>query len=236
MNSLNMILAVSDLTQIGLYILYILVPLLVLYVGYLILTKAFRYMGFSSLEAIIIVFISFIFGFDIVIYGFNISNVYLFSYDNWRVGVNIGGAVLPVLLSVYLIYKKKLSLKKVIIGVAVVTVIAFLVTNPDPTKGIISHFPFWLLPAFSASIVSITLLWKEFRKAAPLAYISGTLGVLIGADFLHLPSLLNATISKPTNAVIGGAVVFDMIYITGILAVIVDGIIMFKQRSREKID
>ena len=75
-----------------------------------------------------------------------------------------------------------------------------------------------------------------FRKAAPLAYISGTLGVLIGADFLHLPGLLNATISKPTNAVIGGAVVFDMIYITGILAVIVDGIIMFKQRSREKID
>ncbi len=231
-----MVLAVSGLTQIGLYILYILIPLLVLYVGYLILTKAFRYMGFSSLEAIIIVFVSFIFGFDIVLYGFNISNIYLFSYDSWRVGINMGGAILPVLLSVYLIYEKKLSLKKVVIGVAVVTVIAFLVTIPDPSKGIISHFPFWLLPAFAASIASVTLLWKEFRKAAPLAYISGTLGVLIGADFLHLWELLSSPVSKPTNAVIGGAVVFDMIYITGILAVIVDGIIMFKQRSRERID
>jgi hypothetical protein len=48
----------------------------------------------------------------------------------------------------------------------------------------------------------------------------------------HLPKLLSYTIDKPTNAIIGGAVVFDMIFLTGILAVLLDGIIMFRQRKK----
>ena len=76
------------------------------------------------------------------------------------------------------------------------------------------------------------LLRKDFRKAAPLAYVSGTIGVLIGADFLHLHELLNYSIDKATPAIIGGANVVDMIYITGILAVIVDGIIMYQQKTK----
>jgi len=229
-----MIVALSSIVKtIGLYFLAILIPLLALYIVYLILTRAFRYMGFSSLEAIIIVFISFLFGFDIILFGFNISNIYLFSYNNWRVGINMGGAIIPILLSVYLTIKKRIPIKKILIGISIVTIIAFFVTSPDPNKGIISYFPYWLLPAFFASIASVILLWKNFKKAAPLAYISGTIGVLIGADFLHIWKLLNYNISETTNAVIGGADVFDMIYITGILAVILDGIIMYRQRSRE---
>jgi len=228
-----MIFALSDLAKISFYILYIIIPILALYIVYLILTRAFKYMGFSSFEAIIIVFISFLFGYEIILFGFNISNIYLFSYGNWRIGINMGGAIIPILLSIYLTIKKQISLKKIAIGIIIVTIIAFFVTLPDPTKGIVSYFPYWLLPAFFASITSTILLWKNFKKAAPLAYISGTIGVLIGADFLHIWELLNYDISKTTNAVIGGADVFDMIYITGILAVILDGIIMYKQRSKQ---
>jgi len=43
--------------------------------------------------------------------------------------------------------------------------------------------------------------------------------------------LLNYPIGTPTPAVIGGANVFDMVFITGILAVVVDGIILFRKRS-----
>lgn len=227
--------AVANLTQIGLWILYISLPILALYIAYLILTKAFRYMGFTSLEAIIIVFVSFLFWFEIIIFGFNISNIYIFSYNNWRVGINMGGAVIPILLSIYLPVKKKISLKKIGLGILIVTIIAFFVTCPVADKGIVASFPYWLLPAVFASLVSVFLSWKNFIKAAPLAYISGTIGVLIGADFLHLPELLDYSVEKVTPAVIGGAVVFDMIFITGILAVILDGVIMFRQRSREGI-
>jgi len=226
---------VANLTQIGLWILYISLPIIALYIVYLILTKAFRYMGFTSLEAIIIVFVSFLFGFEIIIFGFNISNIYLFSYDNWRLGINMGGAVIPILLSIYMTIKKKISLKHVGIGILIVTIIAFFVSRPVADKGIVASFPYWLLPAFFASLASVFLSWKNFIKAAPLAYISGTIGVLIGADFLHLPELLGYSVKNVTPAIIGGAVVFDMIFITGILAVILDGVIMFRQRSREGI-
>ena len=225
----------TDLAQIGLWILYIGIPIIILYLLYLILTKAFRYMGFSSFEAIFIVFISFLFGFEIIIFGFNISNIYLFSYGNWNVGINIGGAIIPILLSIYLTIKKKISLKKIFLGILIVAFITFFISKPVASEGIVTYFPFWLLPAFSSSICSVILSWKDFIKAAPLAYISGTIGVLIGADFLHLPELLSYSSDKSINAIIGGAVVFDMIFITGIIAVFLDGIIMFRQRKKQVI-
>ena len=222
---------IVNLTEIGLWILYIILPILVFYFLYLIFTKAFRYMGFTTVEAIIIVFISFIFGFDIIIFGINISNIYLFQYENWIVAINMGGAIIPILLSIYLTIKKKIPLKKVLIGIGIVTIISYFVTQPVADKGIVAYFPYWLLPGFFASLASIFLSWKNFLKAAPLAYISGTIGVLIGADFLHIWELLSISIDTTRTAVLGGAVVFDMIFITGIIAVILDGLIMFRKRE-----
>lgn len=220
------------LAELSKWILYISLPIIAIYFAYLIMSKAFRYMGFSSFEAFIIVFISFIFIFEITIFGVNITNIHLFSYENWRLGINMGGAVIPILLSIYMIIKKNLSLKKIGIGIFIVTIISFLVTKPVIYKGIVATFPYWLLPGIFASLCSIFLSWKNFDKAAPIAYISGTIGVLIGADFLHLPELLSFPIEEHTNAIIGGAVIMDMIFITGILAVLLDGLIMFRQRIK----
>lgn len=229
-----MIIAVSDLAQIGLYLLYIMLPILALYFAYEILTKGFKYMGFSSVEAIIIVFVCFILGYGLIddYVGISFANIHLFNYNNWKIGINTGGAIIPILLSVYLIIKKKIKLKYVGFGILIVTITTYFVTTPEPDKGIVSYFPFWLFPAFFAALTSIILLWKQFRKAAPLAYISGTIGVLIGADFLHLWELLNYSVNDKT-AVIGGANVLDMVFLTGILAVIIDGLVMYKQRYRE---
>jgi uncharacterized membrane protein len=59
------------------------------------------------------------------------------------------------------------------------------------------------------------------EKAAPLAYISGSLGTLIGADLLNLDRIngLGAPVAS-----IGGAGTFDGIFITGILAVLLASI------------
>ena len=225
---------VSVLTQLGHFLLIITLPTLAFYIGYLIITKAFNDMGFSSLEAIIIVFVSFILGAGIVdeYVGISFANIHLFTYGNWLVGINTGGAIIPIILSIYLVIKNKLQTKKVILGIILVAVITYFVTAPDPQKGIVSKFPFWLLPIFIASLTSIILLWKDKRKAAPFAYICGTIGVLIGADVFHLIDLLSFGISEETSAIIGGAVIFDMVFITGILAVIVDGILIYQEKRK----
>jgi len=224
------------LTELGLYILYVSLPILILYMAYLIATKAFKDMGFSSIEATIIIFVSFILGYGIIdgYIGFSFANIQLFTYNNWVVGINTGGAIIPILLSIYLIIRKKLPIKKIVMGIVFVAIVTFFVTYPDPNKGIVSPFPLWLIPAFLASILSAILLWKNFRQAAPLAYVSGTIGVLIGADVFHLLGLLNYPAKIGSPAVIGGANVFDMVFITGILAVIIDGLFMYQKRYKGK--
>jgi hypothetical protein len=230
-----MIIATSVLTQISLYILYLIIPLIALYIVFLIITKAFNYMGFTSFEAIIIVFVSFFLGSGIVDYlvGISFSNIYLFSYGTWIIGINMGGAVIPIILSIYLFFKNKLYSLKIFLSIVIVASITYFVTEPIPEKGIVAKFPFWLLPIFFASLTSIIISWKDIQKAAPYAYISGTIGVLIGADFFHLISLLGTKMQTTQVAVIGGASIFDMVFITGILAVFIDGILTFKKRAKQ---
>ncbi len=236
------IFASIDIIDIGLWLLYLSIPILIFYIAYLIVTKAFRYMGFTSVEAIIIVIGSLVLGipWSIKLFEIQITNVLanigLFRYGNWNVGINMGGAIIPIALSIYLSYKKKIHWKKILIGITIVSIVTYFVTYPDPGKGIVAEIPLGFLPAVVASILSAVLLYKDFKKAAPLAYISGTIGVLIGADVFHLIELLNHSIKSPTNAVIGGANVFDMVFITGIIAVVLDGIILFRQRLKAGIE
>jgi uncharacterized membrane protein len=229
--------ATSFLTLLGQYFLVIALPVLALYIVYLILTRAFHEMGFSSWEAIVIVFVSFLLGSGLVdgVTGIRFSNITLFTYNTyWMVGVNVGGALVPLLLSIYLIWKNTLRPGRVIGGIILVGAITYFVTFPDPEHGIISDFPFWLLPIVGASVLSAVFAWKEQRKAAPFAYVIGTLGVLIGADLLHLFELLSTPIHTPTNAVIGGANVFDMVFITGVLAVFLDSVFLYRKKRGSK--
>ncbi len=230
---------VSLLIALGRYLLIILFPFIAFYIGYLVVTKAFQDMGFTSLEAIIIVFVSFLTGSGILdgAIGLPLSNIPLFHYgEYWMVGINMGGAIIPILLSIYLIYKNKLTPWKLVVGIAIVAVITYLVTEPVPERGIISPFPFWLLPVMFSSFTSLILWYKAQRKAAPFAYTIGTLGVLIGADVFHLIELLQFDIGKATPAVIGGANIFDMVFLTGILAVILDGVFTFKEKKQVPVD
>jgi uncharacterized membrane protein len=230
-----MIGATSFLSQLAGYFFVILLPVLALYIVYLVVTKAFHDMGFSSLEAIIIVFVSFLLGAGIIdgYIGISFSNIPLFTYHEYcMVGINVGGAVIPVLVSIYLSLKNRLKPIRVFLGIGIVTLVTYFVTYPDPEKGIVSTFPLWVLPIVIASLVSLFFYWKEKRKAAPLAYVIGTLGVLIGADCFHLISLLENEVYTTRNAVIGGASVFDMIFITGILAVLFDGLLIFQQKRK----
>jgi uncharacterized membrane protein len=59
------------------------------------------------------------------------------------------------------------------------------------------------------------------KHAAPLAYIAGSLGTLVGADLMNFDKLagLNASILS-----IGGAGTFDVIFVTGIFAVLIASI------------
>jgi uncharacterized membrane protein len=74
------------------------------------------------------------------------------------------------------------------------------------------------VPTFIPPLVAagVALLLNR-EKAAPLAFVSGTLGTLIGADLLNLGRI--ADLGAPV-ASIGGAGTFDGVFLTGIIAVL----------------
>jgi uncharacterized membrane protein len=86
-----------------------------------------------------------------------------------------------------------------------------MLAQPIPGLGI--ALPVFV-PSLAAAVVSLLLAW---RRAAPLAYISGSLGTLIGADLLNLGAM--AQMGAPV-ASIGGAGTFDGIFLIGVVAVL----------------
>ena len=125
------------------------------------------------------------------------------------VAVNLGGCVVPVGVSLYLLQLHDLPLLPVLLGVAVIAAISYSSSRPVQGMGI-------AMPVLIAPVAAVLVaLFLAPQHAAPVAYISGTLGVLIGADLLHLPVIprLGAPIAS-----IGGAGTFDGIFFTGVLA------------------
>ena len=128
--------------------------------------------------------------------------------------VNVGGAVIPVIMSFYLLVKWQLW-REGLVATAVVAAICYLVSSPVPGVGIAVPV---FVPVIATTIVALVL---SRNHAAPLAYIACSLGTLIGADLMNFNRLskLNAPIAS-----IGGAGTFDGIFLTGIAAVLIASI------------
>ena len=126
------------------------------------------------------------------------------------VAVNVGGAIIPTIMSAYLLLKHQLWASGSV-AVAILTIACYLIAQPVPGIGI--ALPVFV-PALVTGIVAV-LLSRE--HAAQLAYIAGSLGTLIGADLLNLGSI--SGLGAPVMS-IGGAGTFDGIFLTGILAVL----------------
>jgi len=139
------------------------------------------------------------------------------------VAVNVGGAVIPTLMSAYLLITRNLWIKGTI-ATAIVALVLHWLAEPVPGIGIAVPVVF---PAVTTAIVAL-LLSRE--SAAPLAYIGGGLGTLIGADLSNLDKVrgLGAPVAS-----IGGAGTFDGIFLTGILAVLLAGLFHHRQRAQQ---
>lgn len=125
------------------------------------------------------------------------------------IAVNIGGCVIPVGLCVYFISLQ--LIEPIALGAAIFGIagLSYRLSRPVPGLGI--AMPLFIAPLASAFLA----LLLDPPHAAHLAYIGGVLGVLIGADILHLKSV--GGLGVPV-ASIGGAGTFDGIFLTGVIA------------------
>jgi len=131
------------------------------------------------------------------------------------IAVNIGGAVIPLLVSLYLTIRLRIF-GSALLGVAAVAVVCHWLAHPVPGIGIAEPL------AAPALVTAMVALLISRRHAAPIAYIAGSMGTLIGADLLNLQRVrgLGAPVAS-----IGGAGTFDGIFLTSILAVVLAGLL-----------
>jgi uncharacterized membrane protein len=128
------------------------------------------------------------------------------------VAVNVGGAIVPVLISAYLLMHWSGIVLPALIGIAIVSAIVHRFARPIPGLGIATPM---LIPPIAAALCGYFLGGGSDYHRDAVAFVSGVMGTLIGADLLNLGRL--SDLGAPV-ASIGGAGTFDGIFLTGIVA------------------
>ena len=158
-----------------LLLLIITIPLIVIYLFLRLTEAAFEQIGFDHWHATLAVFGSFIGS----LIDIPLSTGTISSYPGWYItlastiapgfptyfhpfylAINMGGAIVPLIISAHLILTRRVSASKAGIGILVVALITYFLAQPVAGEGIV--LPFWLSPIISGNLRSslITrLLW-----------------------------------------------------------------------------
>lgn len=196
-----------------LIIFLLLLPVLLVLGYFHIVTVGFEKLGFSS-EATIFIFLLILLGSAVNIPLTRKKLVYTEERRFWGLfktprvqvtglAINLGGAVIPLVLSLY--FLTKVPLAPVLTATLFMAIISKLLARVVPGRGIVIPA---LIPPLLAVLFAF-ILAPDFM--APTAFISGVMGTLIGADLLNLRKA-QGFLS------IGGAGVFDGIFLVGIIS------------------
>ncbi|MEM0344231.1 MAG: DUF1614 domain-containing protein [Thermoplasmata archaeon] len=201
--------------------------LLIFYLYIASIGKVLGQIGFTRQEISVILLVTFLLGW---------ITIPLVPVGGWWVGISLGGALVPLILCFLMVKSGRVKLPEMLIGVVIVTYISYFVTRPEEGVGIVADLPLAFAPALAAGLYSISTFWTSIDRAAPLAYASGIIGTIVGADLMHLSEVLAFTPPEDGLTVlsIGGANILDMVYLTGIVAVGVDIFVFWIKRQQLK--
>jgi uncharacterized membrane protein len=214
--------------------------LLIAFLILLLLVFGFETVGFKLSEALLIfigAIVLFFTSFPSVLlyfrgsFGFGIIDVplgVLWFYDiitlgprnELAVGFDLAGFFIPFFISLKMIMDHRSPIRASLIGVFVIAVFSYLSSGYVAGEGVIIQNIYAI--AIAASIVGIALSKKQWASVGSIAYVSGSLGVLLGADVVRIGDILSYYPSGFAFASIGGAGVYDAIFLVGVIAVTID--------------
>jgi uncharacterized membrane protein len=136
------------------------------------------------------------------------------------VSINLGGAILPMCISLYLLYQAvsitgPSLLVPVGAGILLVALVTFFATRPVPGVGL--RVPL-LIPALTALLMGMLLFGGAGIPATVMAFVSGTTGALLGGNIARLFRIKDLEVPSVS---IGGAGTFGAVFICCILPALV---------------
>lgn len=131
--------------------------------------------------------------------------------------VNLGGAIVPLLVTLRLRRADRLPMARFLVLTALVAAATWAIVTVDPDAGVVAPFPDFLVPAGVALLGALVLTAGRPTRAGPLAFAGGAIGALVGADLLALPALIDVAeqATPGTALILGGAGAFDLIFLSG---------------------
>ncbi|MHC1631597.1 MAG: DUF1614 domain-containing protein [Methanotrichaceae archaeon] len=235
-------------------LLVLAIPMILVYLFFRLTTEAFVQVGFGHWHAALMVFGSIVgSAVDIPILGSPITTyppafikmvtvlspvvklTFSTTFHPVTLAVNLGGCIVPLVVSLAILIRCQVSAKRAILGTLIVAMITYYMATPVANEGIL--LPVYVPPTLAA-VCGLTLV-RKFQAAPALAYISGSMGTLLGADIFNIltPGVLPIlappeSISRPLVLSIGGAGVIDGIFLTGVFAVLLAALIVYLFHSQ----
>jgi uncharacterized membrane protein len=134
------------------------------------------------------------------------------------IAVNLGGAIAPLAISIILFILmtdspfSHIFYEAVVVSLIINTIATYFLARP--IRGVGIAVPAFIPPIIAA--ISSILIAGLGPAAASAAYISGSMGSLLGADIIHLAKEPEKIFAPLVS--IGGAGIFDGVFITGLIA------------------
>ncbi|MEM3365621.1 MAG: DUF1614 domain-containing protein [Candidatus Methanomethyliaceae archaeon] len=125
--------------------------------------------------------------------------------------INLGGAIMPLILSFYLLLVNQVVVPASFLATLLISVVTYFISRPVQGLGIV-------VPGFIPPILTAIVALLVGGEYAPVvAYVGGTIGTLLGADLFHKKDFKKL---GATSVSIGGAGTFDGIFLTGLIALL----------------
>jgi uncharacterized membrane protein len=230
----------SSAGPLSLFAIVLLIALLILIIPLLILGvigAAFTRLGFSWISALAIALLMLFGSFvNIPVYKIRRDMIRIappdssvfgeYSQSNpspvWdtTIAINLGGAVIPIAVSLYVLYQAILItgtslLFSVCVAIILVASITFVSTRYLPGSGIQVSL---IIPGLTALLAGLMLSGGTGLAAAVTAFVSGIAGTLVGGNIAQLFRIKDLDVPSVS---IGGAGTFGAVFICCILPALI---------------
>lgn len=126
---------------------------------------------------------------------------------------NAAGCLIPFAICVKVLAERRVQAGALLGLIAIATLVSYASSEVVPNRGVLLHYR---TPAFVIGAVAAALWWRDGAAAGAASYAAGAAGVIIGADLVRLAEL--AAAGNASRIVIGGAGLFDGIYLVAFLS------------------
>ena len=127
---------------------------------------------------------------------------------------NAAGCIVPLVVSVKVFLERRAPILEGIALALIGIVVAYLASHVVPDRGVLLQYR---APAIVVGVLGAGLLAaRPGVPAGPVSFAAGTIGVVVGADLMHLGEL--AAAGTAGRIILGGAGILDGIFLVAILA------------------